>query len=130
MGRMRLTYQDTLGGTVFWLRGTRTKSARSDSRSLPQSTCHSQAQVFGHRWGYMVKAHLITPEAQVQGVRRCTMAMTVQQIHPVAHLPLVLGVLRRLEVAPLLDGLIPPPPCPWALVWTWGRSLGAGHSGW
>src|SRR5262249_10468736 len=78
----------------------------------------------------MVKAHLITPEAQVQGVRRCTMAMTVQQIHPVAHLPLVLGVLRRLEVAPLLDGLIPPPPCPWALVWTWGRSLGAGHSGW
>ena len=27
------------------------------------------------------------------------MAMTVQQIHPVAHLPLVLGVLRRLEVA-------------------------------
>src|ERR687886_877776 len=42
--------------------------------------------------------------------RRCTMAMTVQQIHPVAHLPLVLGVLRRLEVAPLIDGLIPPHP--------------------
>jgi len=27
------------------------------------------------------------------------MATTVQQIHPVAHLPLVLGVLRRLGVA-------------------------------
>src|SRR6266516_3218320 len=42
--------------------------------------------------------------------RRCTMAMTVQQIHPVAHLPLVLGVLRRLEVVTLSDGLIPPHP--------------------
>ena len=38
------------------------------------------------------------------------MAMTVQQIHPVAHLPLVLGVLRRLEVAPVIDRLIPPHP--------------------
>jgi hypothetical protein len=38
------------------------------------------------------------------------MAMTVQPIHLVAHLPLVLGVLRRLEVAPLLDGLVPPHP--------------------
>jgi len=36
------------------------------------------------------------------------MAIAVQQIHPVAHLPLVLGVLRRLEVAPVIDGLIPP----------------------
>ena len=36
------------------------------------------------------------------------MAMTVQQIHPVAHLPLVLGVLRRLEVATVIDRLIPP----------------------
>src|SRR5499427_2795218 len=42
--------------------------------------------------------------------RRCPMAITVQQIHPVAHLPLVLGVLRRLEVATLIDGLIPPHP--------------------
>jgi hypothetical protein len=40
------------------------------------------------------------------------MAITVQQIHPVAHLPLVLGVLRRLEVATLIDGLIPPHPAP------------------
>lgn len=38
------------------------------------------------------------------------MAMTVQQIHPVAHLPLVLGVLRRLEVATVIDRLIPPHP--------------------
>ena len=40
------------------------------------------------------------------------MAMTVQQIHPVAHLPLVLGVLRRLEVATVIDRLIPPHPAP------------------
>jgi transposase len=38
------------------------------------------------------------------------MAMTVQQIHPVAHLPWVLGVLRRLEVATVVDRLIPPHP--------------------
>ena len=38
------------------------------------------------------------------------MAIAVQQIHPVAHLPLVLGVLRRLEVATLIDRLIPPHP--------------------
>jgi hypothetical protein len=36
------------------------------------------------------------------------MATTVQQIHPVAHLPLVFGVLRRLEVATVIDHLIPP----------------------
>src|SRR5256886_17441768 len=42
--------------------------------------------------------------------RRCRMAITVQQIHPVAHLPLVLGVLRRLEVATVIDRLIPPHP--------------------
>ena len=38
------------------------------------------------------------------------MALVVQQIYPVAHLPLVLGVLRRLEVATLIDRLIPPHP--------------------
>ena len=38
------------------------------------------------------------------------MAIAVQQIYPVAHLPLVLGVLRRLEVATLIDRLIPPHP--------------------
>ena len=38
------------------------------------------------------------------------MAMAVPQIHPIAHLPLVLGVLRRLEVATIIDRLIPPHP--------------------
>src|SRR5437016_5971775 len=38
------------------------------------------------------------------------MAIAVQQIHPVAHVPLVLGVLRRLEVATVIDHLIPPHP--------------------
>src|SRR5262244_276874 len=42
--------------------------------------------------------------------RRCIMAIAVQQIHPVAHLPLVLGVLRRLEVATVIDHLILPHP--------------------
>ena len=38
------------------------------------------------------------------------MAIAVQQICPVAHLALILGLLRRLEVATLLDRLIPPHP--------------------
>src|SRR5947209_12789951 len=38
------------------------------------------------------------------------MAVSVQQIHPIAHLPLVLGVLRRPEVATVIDRLIPPHP--------------------
>jgi Domain of unknown function (DUF4277) len=42
--------------------------------------------------------------------RRCMRAIAVQQIRPIAHLPLVLGVLRRLEVASLVDDLIPPHP--------------------
>jgi uncharacterized protein DUF4277 len=40
------------------------------------------------------------------------MTLAVQQRHPMAPLPLVLGVLRRLEVAALIDRLIPPPPAP------------------
>src|SRR5262249_24477350 len=55
--------------------------------------------------------------------RRCPMAMTVQQRPPVAHGPLVRGVLRRLEVATLRDGLIPPPPAP-------GRACGRGGAAW
>jgi hypothetical protein len=43
----------------------------------------------------------------------------VQQSHPIAHLPLVLGVLRRLDVATVIDGLIPPHP-------THGLSCGRG----
>jgi hypothetical protein len=38
------------------------------------------------------------------------MALTVQQIRPVAHLSLVLVVLRRLEVATVIDRLIAPHP--------------------
>src|SRR4029434_10412390 len=54
--------------------------------------------------------------------RRCIMAIAVQQIRPVAHLPLVLGVLRRLEVASLTDDLIPPHP---AHVLSTGRGVEA-----
>ncbi len=50
------------------------------------------------------------------------MAIAVQQIHPVAHLPLVLGVLRRLEVATIIDSLIPPHP---AHVLSCGRGVEA-----
>ena len=50
------------------------------------------------------------------------MAIAVQQIHPVAHLPLVLGVLRRLEVATVIDQLIPPHP---AHVLSCGRGVEA-----
>jgi len=54
--------------------------------------------------------------------RRCIMAVSVQQIYPVAHLPLVLGVLRRLEVATVIDRLIPPHP---AHVLSCGRGVEA-----
>src|SRR2546423_9451319 len=42
--------------------------------------------------------------------RRCSMPVSVQQSHPIAHLPLVIGFLRRLEVATVIDHLIPPHP--------------------
>ena len=38
------------------------------------------------------------------------MAVSVQEIRPIAHLPLVLGVLRRLEVATVIKSLIAPHP--------------------
>jgi transposase len=38
------------------------------------------------------------------------MAMTIQQISPVAHLPLVLGVVRKRNVAALIDTFCPPHP--------------------
>jgi len=50
------------------------------------------------------------------------MAMTVQQRRPVAHVPVVLGGLRRLEVATILDRLIPPHP---AHVLSCGRGVEA-----
>src|SRR5512132_1327478 len=54
--------------------------------------------------------------------RRCIMVMAVQTIHPVAHLPLVLGVLRRLDVATVIDRLLPPHP---AHVLSAGRGVAA-----
>jgi hypothetical protein len=42
--------------------------------------------------------------------RRGIMAIAVQQMHPGAPVPLVLGILRRLEVATVIDRLIPPHP--------------------
>jgi transposase len=50
------------------------------------------------------------------------MAIAVQQIYPVAHLPWLLGVLRRLEVATVIDRLLPPHP---AHVLSWGRGVAA-----
>jgi hypothetical protein len=47
------------------------------------------------------------------------MAIAVQQMYPVAHLPLILGVLRRLEVATVSDRLLPSQPPP-------GLSCGCG----
>jgi len=50
------------------------------------------------------------------------MAVSVQHMHPVAHWPLVLGVLRRLEVATVIDHLLPPHP---AHVLSTGRGVEA-----
>jgi hypothetical protein len=38
------------------------------------------------------------------------MAIAIQWIYPMTHLPLVLGLLRRLEVATVVDRLLPPHP--------------------
>src|SRR4029434_8750280 len=40
----------------------------------------------------------------------CLMAIAIQQISPVAHLPLVLGGVRKLNVAALIDTFCPPHP--------------------
>ena len=50
------------------------------------------------------------------------MAVTIQQISPVAHLPLVLGVIRKLTVAALIDTFCPPHP---AHVLSCGRGVEA-----
>lgn len=50
------------------------------------------------------------------------MASTGQPLHPVAHVPLVRGVLRRLAVATVVDRLIPPHP---AHGLSWGRGVEA-----
>jgi hypothetical protein len=38
------------------------------------------------------------------------MAVAIHQLSPVAHLPLVLGVVRKLNVAALIDTFCPPHP--------------------
>jgi len=38
------------------------------------------------------------------------MAVGISEIRPVAHLPLILGMLRKLEVAAVIDRLLPPHP--------------------
>jgi transposase len=50
------------------------------------------------------------------------MAVTIHQISPVAHLPLVLGVIRKLNVAALIDTFCPPHP---AHVLSCGRGVEA-----
>jgi transposase len=50
------------------------------------------------------------------------MAVAIQQISPVAHLPLVLGVVRQLNVATLIDAFCPPHP---AHVLSCGRGVEA-----
>ena len=50
------------------------------------------------------------------------MAIAIQRISPVAHLPLVLGVLRKLNVAAVIDTLCPPHP---ANVLSCGRGVEA-----
>ena len=50
------------------------------------------------------------------------MAITIQQISPVAHMPLVLGVIRKLNVATLIDSFYPPHP---AHVLSCGRGVEA-----
>src|ERR671926_1437362 len=50
------------------------------------------------------------------------MAIAIQQISPVAHLPLVLGVARKLQVAAVIDTVCPPHP---ANVLSCGRGVEA-----
>jgi transposase len=50
------------------------------------------------------------------------MAIAINQISPVAHLPLVLGVIRKLNVAALIDSFCPPHP---ANVLSCGRGVEA-----
>src|SRR2546429_2080837 len=50
------------------------------------------------------------------------MAIAIHQISPVAHLPLVLGVVRKLNVAALIETFCPPHP---AHVLSCGRGVEA-----
>ena len=48
------------------------------------------------------------------------MAVVIYQLRPVAHLPLVLGVVRKLNVAALINTFYPPYPAP---VFSCGRGV-------
>ena len=50
------------------------------------------------------------------------MTVSIRRLAPAAHLPLVLGMLRNLEVAQLIDTMIPPNP---AHVLSHGRGVKA-----
>jgi hypothetical protein len=50
------------------------------------------------------------------------MAIAIHHLSPVAHLPLVLGVVRKLNVAVLIDPFCPPHP---AHVLSYGRGVEA-----
>jgi transposase len=54
--------------------------------------------------------------------KECLMAVAIHQISPVAHLPLGLGVVRKLNVAALIDTFCPPHP---AHVLSCGRGVEA-----
>jgi len=55
-------------------------------------------------------------------LKESRMAIAIHQISPVAHLPLVLGVVRKLQVAALIDTFCPPHP---ANVLSCGRGVEA-----
>src|SRR5215510_9016603 len=63
---------------------------------------------------------MIHPLGNLQ--KGCLMAIAIQQISPVAHLPLVLGVVRKLNMAGLIDTFCPPHP---AHVLSCGRGVEA-----
>ena len=50
------------------------------------------------------------------------MAIIIEQIRPVAHLPLALGVIRKLGIATIIDDFVPPNP---AHVLSCGRGVEA-----
>ena len=50
------------------------------------------------------------------------MSVSVRSIRPVAHFPLILGMLRTLDVASIIDALLPPNP---ATVLSCGRGVEA-----
>src|SRR5262245_57394007 len=93
-----------------------TISQRSSGRALCLDNPRSRGYVEPHDFcsrgqtSYEMRRHaaMLLPGGSYDW--RCIMAVSVQQSYPIAHLPLILGVLRRLEVAPIIDRLIPPHP--------------------